>query len=261
MKHLIQIHIHSCFACFASSDEWMWKKIIPGPKEIIFSKSHPNFSRRFNCLTDDEQNYFRSAIALVVIGKQEYFCNQVSGKVPGHLVYYASDSELYWKSLRSKFGRDLSAMENKIKLYSELGFQKEEFQEYKEKRESIVAIEDAKEKQRRREDGYVFPDGDANKELEEFQGGLSDEVFNDPYLQKYFKDGKGSKGICVFGYVGNSNRTIDKDKLIEYYLRHNLKWTVEEIGVWLTSSSGRHFCDSYEDANNLFSYEFKKQNC
>jgi hypothetical protein len=98
--------------------------------------------------------------------------------------------------------------------------------------------------------GY-FMRGYPVKNKNQFQGGLSDELFNHPIVQNYIGDGGKKEEFYCWGYVGNSNRTVGKDKAFEEYYRNDLKLNTEEIANFLKNKDGRHFCDSYETAKDL----------
>jgi len=75
------------------------------------------------------------------------------------------------------------------------------------------------------------------------QGGFSDEVFNNYYLQDYMK------GIPC-GYIGSSYRKAWADKLVEKALRDS-GLGPRGIAVWLTSTSGRHLADNIRRGHYL----------
>jgi len=91
----------------------------------------------------------------------------------------------------------------------------------------------------RREEGYVLWQKyeDLKKSPKSvYQGGFSDELFNNDHLQQYLS------GPTVFGYIGNFSRKAYLDDAIEAGLRkRNL--SLEKIANWLTSTDGRHFAD------------------
>jgi hypothetical protein len=70
------------------------------------------------------------------------------------------------------------------------------------------------------------------------QGGISNEVWGSKNLQEYVNS------EIVAGYVGSSTRTIKSDAILETIL--TLKgMNYEEIGLWMTHSTGRHMCDHF----------------
>ena len=73
-----------------------------------------------------------------------------------------------------------------------------------------------------------------------YQGGFSDQLFNNDHLQQYLSGG------AVFGYIGNFSRKAYLDEAIETGLiKRNL--SIEKIVNWLTSTDGRHFADHLGD--------------
>ena len=85
--------------------------------------------------------------------------------------------------------------------------------------------------------------------MEVKQGGFSDGVWNSIHLRKYLKF------AGVFGWIGNSARTNERDKILENELR---KTGLENEGIanWSTSIISRHFADSVENCTDS---EFEKQ--
>lgn len=96
----------------------------------------------------------------------------------------------------------------------------------------------ARRKQREKQ-GYVIPEWSRDIPPEEYQGGFSDEVFRSPGLFDYVKSGG------CHGFIGHSVR---KPKLDAYFEAQFLKLEpdVPLLAMWLTSTGGRHFCDSLE---------------
>lgn len=115
------------------------------------------------------------------------------------------------------------------------------------------AREDAEREARRKRQGYVLWKTDYKSiKPNEYQGGFSDEVFNSPRLKRYVDNGG------IFGYIGHSCR---KPKLDAHIEKEFLKLKPKEplsreemvnlLGCWLTSTDGRHFGDSLENAETL----------
>jgi len=75
--------------------------------------------------------------------------------------------------------------------------------------------------------------------IKKYKGGLSLEVIKSRVVQRYCM----SDNPC--GYIGSSSRTKWHDKVIEVKLREEGLGS-EGIGVWLTSTSGRHLMDNPE---------------
>lgn len=84
--------------------------------------------------------------------------------------------------------------------------------------------------------GYVIPRWEKDLPVASYQGGFSDKVFNDEYLQRYL-----AGGGC-HGYIGHATRRPQTDAYLEsQWLKKNND--VSLLAMWLTSSGGRHFAD------------------
>jgi hypothetical protein len=175
----------------------------------------------------------------------------VVNKELGYTLYYVPEDETFYKrALNGKvfFGGFADTPEFKalIAKYVSEGWQVE-----------IPWLEDVLENNRkaeqeaylkkRIEEGYVIPEWHKGLQAKDYQGGFSDAVFNQPYLQDYLKDG-------CHGYIGHSVRKKNLDAYIEMkfiatarpicILEHLEPESL--LAVWLTSSDGRHFGDSLE---------------
>jgi len=94
---------------------------------------------------------------------------------------------------------------------------------------------------------YWYPNVHAkNAKLIVKQGGISDAVWNSKHLKQY------RKGMA-FGYVGSFGRTIKLDKYVEKKLR-SLGMGPNAIGIWMTSSNGRHMMDNPHSKSWIDSY-------
>ena len=132
-----------------------------------------------------------------------------------------------------------------IDFYSKFGF-KENDSILNKIRSEYLDRYDKQESIKKKELGLVVYDW-KNMEPSEYQGGFSNDVFNDPELKRYVGYGSPS------GYIGHICRTVELDKILE---REFLKYTPEvDLGLnmesllacWLTSTDGRHFGNSLED--------------
>jgi hypothetical protein len=75
-----------------------------------------------------------------------------------------------------------------------------------------------------------------HEDTDVYKGGLSKDVYESFEFQGYIKRG------MVFGYIGSSNRSESRDRIVEEELRATgLKG--EGIASWMTSTDGRHLMD------------------
>ncbi len=124
---------------------------------------------------------------------------------------------------------------------------------HKEARKAYWERYDAARAEKRKRLGYVLWQADFKTiKPHEYQGGFSEEVFNSPHLKRYVEGGG------LFGYIGHSCRKPCLDAYIEkQFLALKLKIEltraerVDLLGVWLTSTDGRHFGDSLDNAGNF----------
>lgn len=123
----------------------------------------------------------------------------------------------------------------------------------KQANKALYAREDAAKEAKRKRQGFVLWKTDYKSvKPNEYQGGFSDEVFNSSYLKRYVDNGG------IFGYIGHSCRKPKLDACIEQEFlklkpKENLsrQEMVNLLGVWLTSTDGRYFGDSLENAETL----------
>ena len=149
-------------------------------------------------------------------------------------------------------------LDSKVDHYKSLGFG-DTPADFKEVEDKHKASEEEVERKVRALQGYVFTSGcsmDVSKE--HHRGGLSTKVFDQKALQDYLNENTSEEDhqICVHGYIGNSNRRFALDEFVESYLRDINHWTDHQIAVWLTSSDGRHFADSYEKPTDCYKHGF-----
>ncbi len=96
--------------------------------------------------------------------------------------------------------------------------------------------------ERRTQEGFIIPEWSNDIKPEQYQGGFSNKVFHHPALASYVNGGG------CHGYIGHSVRKPDLDKFLEkQFLTVNPD--VSLFAMWLTSTGGRHFGDSLEDAS------------
>ena len=111
--------------------------------------------------------------------------------------------------------------------------------------------ENEKTKQKRIKEGYVIPEWSIDIPVKDYQGGFSDAVFNQKFLQDYLK------GRCCHGYIGHSVRKSNLDAYIETkFIATARPLCIREhkepeslLAVWLTSTDGRHFGDSLKNVS------------
>jgi hypothetical protein len=85
---------------------------------------------------------------------------------------------------------------------------------------------------------YMTPDEfKAFRRARRWQGGLSLEVVASPEFIQYAARAKG-----VFGYIGASERTPERDRIVEELLRAT-GLGANGLASWLSSGNGRHLMD------------------
>lgn len=104
--------------------------------------------------------------------------------------------------------------------------------------------------------GFV-PSLPSNKDA--LKGGFSTIVYEQGCLQDYIDSSWSERegAYMCGGYIGNSNRRVGFDPILEDFLRNMIGWTDSQIASWLTSTGGRHMADSFEDADSLVHNVFK----
>lgn len=117
-------------------------------------------------------------------------------------------------------------------------------QELRAAQQALWQEQENAETQDRSAAGAVFPSYEHKQAMtpEQYQGGFSDEVFNNPDLAKYVRSG------LVFGYIGHYERHPETDTFFE-----RLFLAVENdpslLAWFLSSRSGRHFADQLDVMN------------
>lgn len=84
--------------------------------------------------------------------------------------------------------------------------------------------------------------------LQQFQGGFSNDVFKSSAFQGYISSMYG-----VFGYIGNGDRNLSRDIVLERVLR-DTGLEANGIATWLTSGDGRHLMDSVDEDTSLLEF-------
>lgn len=217
MKLVISKHIHASFSCVGSGDVWL-HRIIDNVERSDIPKHIPQGY--------DEENVIEDDVAGIIT------------------VYVEADKTFYNKGLKAKGMPVFAGTPEFIALveqYKKEGWV-EEPEDIKAAREAKYKRDEASEAVRRAKDGYVFPD----YERDDYSGGFSEELLNEPELAKYIASG------CVFGYIGHYGRRFEVDTFFEEAFmalktppgRFNKR---KLFATWLTSTDGRHFGDSLED--------------
>jgi len=106
-----------------------------------------------------------------------------------------------------------------------------------------------KENEQRKKEGYIYCKKHEEMTPEDYKGSLNLALTED--VIKYISSGG------VFGYLGHSFRKHSHDKMIEKFFSHaRVFYESKELnvwgllGVWLTSSSARHWMDWVEDSTD-----------
>src|ERR1017187_10012930 len=111
-------------------------------------------------------------------------------------------------------------------------------------------------------DKPIFTDK-RNLEPEDFQGGLSDTLFQNPIIQNYIKERElrteSYSGYNVWGYLGSNSRTIELDRRVEAVLIEQGLDT-ESMAGFLISKAGRYFADALSYMPVIDAYHFIQGN-
>jgi hypothetical protein len=170
----------------------------------------------------------------------------------GYTVYYVTEDEtFYHRSLHEKkfLGggfADTPEFKALIAKYESEGWAKE-IPWLEAQQEENRKIEKDRYTRQRIKAGYVIPVWSADIPVKDYQGGFSDAVFNQKYLQDYLQGG-------CHGYIGHSIRKKNLDAYIETrFIATARPICILEhlepeklLACWLTSTDGRHFGDSLE---------------
>lgn len=115
--------------------------------------------------------------------------------------------------------------------------------------------EERKESERKKRTGHVLWKPYEKLQPQDYVGGFSPELLNEPQLKAYVDRGRG-----VFGYIGHSARRFKTDAYLEKTFMA-LKPKSPDVNLrallacWLTSSDGRHFGDSLEDLSYVEAFK------
>lgn len=147
------------------------------------------------------------------------------------------------------------SFENQIKIYKEKGYTFDSLNFYEEWKKEESERQKIKRIEYKIENEYVLWKEYGDRELKDYQGGLSLELFMTEKLISYAEYGNPG------GYLGCESRKVKADQLVEKYLREVL--SLDELACWLTSTDARHFANYFEkymDENNWddFEIEIKK---
>jgi len=217
MKLVIIKHVHSCFASVASGDIWLYR-VFENVDENGIKKHIKKLAKGYERVDDD-------------------IANIVS-------VYVDSDKTFYEKGLHTKGMPSFAGTPDFLALidqYKKEGWIDEPI-DVRQAREAKREREYIAEAARRKAAGYVFS---GYKRIEKFDGGFSEKLLNVPSLATYIKNSGN------FGYIGHFGRKFVTDAYLEKeFMRLNVPEEfnkTEILATWLTSTDGRHFCDSIED--------------
>lgn len=219
-------HIHSGLSAYQSGDKWVYLET-----------------------TKDKLDFTLSTDVMIVGSKNIHALNletisRITETLDMMVINLESDKTFYNRSSSrhgAGFNRENASkeeMNNLVDTYVKKGFSPEEPLLAK----TLYNHEKIVEEMFRKVKGFVFPGNKKKREPKEFQGGLSDELFNEKGLQKYISSGG------AYGYIGHWSRTFVSDRTIETQLRKS-GYSIEQISNFMSHSAGRHFAD------NLGSYE------
>jgi hypothetical protein len=215
-----EVHIHSCLATYASSDKTVYKKGLHSP--------YCERKKGVDVETDD-----------FVIVKYE-----------NKTAYYA-DTRRSGKSREEV----KEIFEKEVNSFLEKGYSLDNLDFYEEWKTQKIESDKLKRIEYKIENGYVLWKEYEDRELKDYHGGLSLELFMTEKLISYAECGNPG------GYLGCERRKAKADQIVEKHLREVL--TLEEIACWMTSTDARHFGDYFEhfmDDNDWegFEVEMKK---
>ena len=221
-KTILVKHIHSCFAAASGRDNWLYT-IVEG-KDV-------DFIAKAGKAIKSEKHTFINNVMVSDVGEDKFIS----------VVYLKSDRTFYdrGRGEQRAFDKDYSETQeflDLVNLYIDKGFnlteRPEELKDYYKRAE-------AAERKKMKEAGNVLWMEYDKRTTKDYQGGFSDELFNEKYLFNYVSSG------CVHGWIGHSVRTFTLDKVIEEGLRE--KGLVNsKMCSWITSGDGRHFGNSLE---------------
>jgi hypothetical protein len=222
---LISKHVVCGFHSSSSNDVWL--KVLTNTEDVDFElkKGVRIKSEKFPALNGET-------------------IEDVSGDELFTSVYVTIDEKFSNKALLERNFlngySDTSEFKEHVGIYAQKGWRIEN--ETIPEQKAFWEREEQRTAEKMKAEGYVLWQRyeDLKKEpITVYQGGFSDELFNNSYLQEYISRGG------VFGWIGNFSRKAYLDEAIEAGLKkRNL--SEEKIATWLTSSDGRHFADGLE---------------
>jgi hypothetical protein len=265
MKFYLQVHIHSSFSSWSSSDVFLAQvlekpclTLIPN-KDILSEEEHewdPKSSLEYNVLAACQKAVDRSipygnlklgSLNLQLTGLEIYDDYTV-------LTTHDNTYKTYQKPFTTATKEQLQLRKD---YWINHGFSEAAQNElvslltpiHEKNRQLIHELAEARGKFM-----AVYPVYNVDK----FSGGFSIDLMLNSTVHDYIENSYSPtrKSYCVNGYLGNSSRTTAKDELVEQHLREVYGWSSEQIGIWLTSTDGRHFCDQFNTAENLVNWAF-----
>lgn len=236
---LISKHIHSNCSSYSSNDVFL--NVLTNSKEIDFNvkENEKITSSLFPFLNGETivKVYGDRLFQLICLKADETFSHRaLRERKPFGSGY---ENSLEFKELISK------AITSGWKIIKDIP-----------ERTKFYERQDKRTENERKKEGYVLWQRyeDLEKEpITVYQGGFSDELFNNSYLQKYLSGGG------VFGWIGNSSRKAYLDEAIESGLKSK-NLGEDYIATWLTSNDGRHFADSLDGFEKEEQLEKIKEN-
>jgi len=168
--------------------------------------------------------------------------------LPNFIIFYLeSDKTFYDLGLEEEF-------KVLVDSYIQEGWAKELPLEAKKEENEYWEEQKIKSEERRKKRGCVLI-GKGPFKKEDYKGGFTDKVFYQKCLQNYISD------MWAFGYIGHVGRTWKMDIYLEKKFMSCIDPTELDFGaallaLWLTSTDGRHNCDSLEDMNFLEQKKF-----
>lgn len=229
---IISKHLHSCSASWSSGDK------------MVYFKTNKN-------LLDfevDEKSLIKSKAFPHLTGEN---ISEIKETTQALIVYLENDKTYYQFNRGGGISHVTETlMKELVQTYLHKGgweIERPSVFEIIIEQERVINI------QTRVLEGYVIPEWSKDLKPEDYQGGLSNKLFKEPYLQDYLKGGG------CHGYIGHSVRTFKIDKKFEKRAKE-LKLTDLEIAIFMCGKDGRHFGDSIENHTEDLSIEELKNN-
>lgn len=226
-KTIVVKHIHSSFTSTGINDVLLYA-IISAKNVDFIAKANKSVASKKNKFINNEKVHKileDKLITVIYLKSDKTFYNR--GVLEGNLTICNSYHE-------TQDFRDL------IKYYIEKGFN------LTQRPEELDKFYKRKKQQRKDElkaDGHVLWMGLDEIEYKDYQGGFSNDLFNDRELKNYINT-VGSF-IGVYGWIGHLVRTVTLDKAIEEGLiKRGL--SCSKMINWIVSTDGMHFGNSLE---------------